>query len=388
MTEQQGQDARKSQQVAERLTDSLDSQEVAADLKGMSQAALVRKRFFGHTGAIVSLVVVALVVLLALTSVGIGGWSGWWKYTWEDTPPLQNGGHPTLQLFPFVWGEHPFGQDSVGRDYFAMTMRGTQISLLITLLVGVIAAAVGVVFGALAGYFRGWVEAVLMRLTDMVIIIPVLLIGAVIGHNTESGIVVLGALLGLTYWTGMARLVRGDFLSLREREFVDAARLAGASDTRIIFKHILPNAVGVITVNTTLLMSSAILLETSLSYLNMGVKAPDTSLGLLISQNQAAFSTRPWLFWWPGLFIVLICLCINFIGDGLRDAFDPRQRKTTLRRMKETPREELDARLESSLLAANAATLGGARSGWEGDAPGGPLGEDPGDAHPQRDEPR
>ncbi|ASR53849.1 ABC transporter permease [Cellulomonas sp. CW35] len=364
-----------TEQTTERMTDSLDSGEVAADLKGKSQGALVRKRFFGHTGAIVSLVVLALVVILALTSVGIGGWHGWWKFRWTDTPPLQNGGRPTLSLFPFSLGEHPFGQDSVGRDYFAMTMRGTQISLLVTFVVGVIAAFVGVVFGALSGYFRGWVEAVLMRLTDMVIIIPVLLIGAVIGYNTKSGVVVLGLLLGLTYWTGMARLVRGDFLSLREREFVDAARLAGASDKRIIFKHILPNAVGVITVNTTLLMSSAILLETSLSYLNMGVKAPDTSLGLLISQNQAAFATRPWLFWWPGLFIVLICLCINFIGDGLRDAFDPRQRKVSLRRMRETPREELDARLEGSLLAANVATLDGARSGWEDGAPG--VGHDP-----------
>jgi len=103
--------------------------------------------------------------------------------------------------------------------------------------------------------------------------------------------------------------------------------VAGASDTRIIFRHILPNAVGVIIVNTTLLMAAAILLETALSYLGFGVQSPDTSLGKIISDNQAAFSTRPWLFWWPGLFIVIIALCINFIGDGLRDAFDPRQKR-------------------------------------------------------------
>jgi peptide/nickel transport system permease protein len=121
--------------------------------------------------------------------------------------------------------------------------------------------------------------------------------------------------------------MRGEFLSLREREFVDAARISGASNARIIFKHILPNAVGVLIVNVTLTMSAAILTETALSYLGVGVKAPDTSLGLLISQNQQAFATRPWLFWFPGMFIVLICLSINFIGDGLRDAFDPRQKK-------------------------------------------------------------
>ncbi len=333
----------------DRMTDTLDSREVPADVKGLSQGALIRKRFFGHTGAMVALVVVGLVIILAFSSIGIGPIPGWWKYTWLDNPPLQNGGKPTLQLWPFSLGEHPFGQDTIGRDYFAMTMRGAQISLFITVMVGLIAAFVGVVVGAMSGFFRGWVEAVLMRFTDIVIIIPVLLLGAVIAYNSAAGVVVLGALLGLTAWTGMARLVRGDFLSLREREFVDAARLAGASDRRIIFKHILPNAVGVITVNTTLLMSSAILLETALSYLGFGVRPPDTSLGRLISDNQAAFSTRPWLFWWPGLFIVVICICINFIGDGLRDAFDPRQKKLVLKRVKEP---DYDPLLEATLKSA------------------------------------
>ena len=119
---------------------------------------------------------------------------------------------------------------------------------------------------------------------------------------------------------------------------MDAARISGASNARIIFKHILPNAVGVLIVNVTLTMSAAILTETALSYLGVGVKSPDTSLGLLISQNQEAFSTRPWLFWFPGMFIVLICLSINFIGDGLRDAFDPRQKKFNAKKAKDTRR--------------------------------------------------
>ncbi len=341
----------------DRLTDTLDSREVPEEFKGMSQGALVRKRFLGHTGAIVSLVVLAIVVVLALSAVGLGPVHGWWKYRWDDTPKLMNGGHPTLRLWPFSLGEHPFGQDTIGHDYFAMTMRGAEISLFITVMVGLISGIVGVVIGATSGYFRKWTEAILMRFTDIVIIIPILVLGAVVGYNSSSGVVVLGALLGLTAWTGLARLVRGDFLSLREREFVDAARLAGASDSRIIFKHILPNAIGVITVNTTLLMSSAILLETSLSYLGFGVKPPDTSLGRLISDNEAAFSTRPWLFWWPGLFIVLICLCINFIGDGLRDAFDPRQKKLALRKVREPGHDPL---LEATLASA---------------LPGGPLTE-------------
>ncbi|WP_315095291.1 ABC transporter permease [uncultured Cellulomonas sp.] len=305
------------------------------DVKGLSQGRIVLRRFFGHTGAVVSMAVLFGVLLLAVSAIGLGPIPGWWKYSYLQTPQLMDGGRPTLQLLPFSLGDHPFGQDRVGRDMFAMTMRGTQISMFIMLMVGAIAAMVGVLVGSSAGFFRGKVEAVLMRFTDMIIIIPALIAAAVVANSAKS-IWALGLFLGLVSWTGMARLVRGDFLTLREREFVDAARLAGASSRRIIFKHILPNAVGVITVNTTLLMSAAILTETALSYVQLGVRSPDVSLGLLISANQAAFATRPWLFWWPGIFIVIICLTINFIGDGLRDAFDPRQKKFALRRVKET----------------------------------------------------
>ncbi|MBN8881812.1 peptide/nickel transport system permease protein [Salana multivorans] len=331
------------------------------DVKGLSQGAIVRKRFRGHTGAMVSIVVLAFVVILAITSIGLGPIPGWWKYGYAGKiPTLVDGGRPSLQLWPFSLGEHPFGQDSVGRDYFAMTMRGIQISLFITVVVGAIAAFVGVVIGACSGYFRGKVETVLMRFTDVIIIIPALVAAAVVGQNaSDGGVLLLGVFLGLVSWTGMARLTRGDFLTLREREFVDAARLAGASNNRIIFKHILPNAVGVITVNTTLLMSAAILTETALSYLGFGVQAPDTSLGKLISENQAAFSTRPWLFWFPGIFIIVICLCINFIGDGLRDAFDPRQKKISLRRVADTGEAERRREANARIVSEAGATTSG-----------------------------
>jgi peptide/nickel transport system permease protein len=310
------------------------------EAKGLSQGQIVRRKFFDNTAAITSLVVFAIIFLLAFTSVGFAGIPGWWKYNHTEFLPLLGGGAPTI-TGPFSWGDHPFGQDSIGRDYFAMTMRGTQNSIIIMFIIGLLAGLVGVVIGACSGYFRGWPEAVLMRFTDIVIIIPVVLAAATLGQavnryvGSGAQIWLLGLFLGLVLWTGLARLVRGEFLTLREREFVDAAKIAGASNRRIIFKHILPNAVGVIIVNTTLLMSSAILLETALSYIGFGVKAPDVSLGLIISQNQEAFQTRPWLFWFPGLFIVLICLCINFIGDGLRDAFDPRQKKFNAGRAKD-----------------------------------------------------
>lgn len=313
-----------------------DQSDIAGrEVAGLSQSQVVRRRFVRHRGAMTALAVLIALVVLVTSSIGWGPIPGWWRYDYFSLYPILNGREPTLGLVPsflggggLAWGEHPFGQDEVGHDYFAAVMRGAQQSLVVVVITGTVAAVVGVLVGATAGYFRGWADSVLMRITDVIIIIPLLIIASVISIRVaDLGVPVLAAFLGLVVWTGLARLVRGDFLALREREFVDAARVAGASSRRIIFKHILPNAVGVIIVNTTLLMAAAILLETALSYLGLGVQAPDTSLGLLISVNQSSFSTRPFLFWWPAVFIVLIALTVNFIGDGLRDAYDPRQRK-------------------------------------------------------------
>ncbi|MDT9593886.1 ABC transporter permease [Nocardioides zeae] len=302
--------------------------------QGKSQGQLIRRRFMANKLALVSIVVLGLVALLGITSLGVGPIPGWWKWGYAEAPPLQNGGgRPTLELWPFSLGDHPFGQHRTGKDYFAMVMRGIQNSFLAVFIMGAIATVLGSVVGALAGYYRGWVDAILMRMTDLVIVVPVLVLGAVIGRGFgANGVVILSIFLGLVLWTGLARLVRAEFLSLREREFVDAARVAGASDARIIFKHIFPNAIGVVIVTSTLVMASAILLEAALSFLNLGVKPPDVSLGYLISENSAAFKNRPYLFWWPGLFIILIALSINFIGDGLRDAFDPRQTRFNARK--------------------------------------------------------
>ena len=257
------------------------------------------------------------------------------------------GGCPTLSINPFGafgLGDHPFGQDDIGRDYFALVMRGAQRSILVMFIIGIVGGIVGTVVGALSGFYRGWIDSVLMRFTDFIITIPSVIIGSVIGyHFGNLGVTFLALYLGLFAWTGLSRLVRGEFLSLREREFVDAAKVAGASNRRIIFKHILPNAVGVIIVAVTLIMSGAILLETALSYLGFGVVAPDVSLGLLISQYQDSFSSRPWLFWYPGIFIILIALTVNFIGDGLRDAFDPRQRRRISRKERSANRKVVSA---------------------------------------------
>lgn len=202
--------------------------------------------------------------------------------------------------------------------------------MIIAAIVGLLSTVIGAVIGAVSGYFGGWIDSVLMRLTDLIIVIPLLVLAAVLGKmasGANMGILPLALVLGLVTWTSLARLVRGEVLSLREKEFVAAAVAMGARPGRVIGKHLLPNTIGVIVVNATFAIAGTVLLETSLSFLGFGVKAPDSSLGLLISLYQNSFTTRPWLFWWPGMIILAIALSVNFLGDGLRDAFDPRQRK-------------------------------------------------------------
>ena len=241
-----------SQQEAIMADDAASRQQAAAGIepvmeaKGLSQGQIVRKRFLGHRGAMIGLVVFAFIFILAFTSVGL---------TRADprlvevqlratSRRLVNDGAPTSSLWPLAWGEHPFGQDRIGRDIFAMTMRGTQQSIIIMFVIGLIASVIGVVVGAIAGYFRGWADAVLMRITDVIIIIPALVLGRRHGRRRQpSGSRGAGSprspaptaswpsdLPGPVIWIGLARLVRGEFLSLREREFVDAARVAGASN--------------------------------------------------------------------------------------------------------------------------------------------------------------
>jgi len=327
------------------------------EVEGLSQGQIVRRRFFHHRAAVIALVSFASIVLFVMTSldvkIGPIRIPGWWKWTVEDIPELRyedcpggTTGCPTLSLDPtsdaFGMGSHPFGQDDIGRDYFALVMNGTRRSLMIMFVIGAVSGFIGVVVGSISGFYGKKVDSVLMRLVDFIQTVPTIIIAAVIGKAAgKVGPLYLALFLGVLGWTGLARLVRAQFLSLREMEFVDAARVAGASNLRITFKHILPNAVGQIIVVITLIMAGAILTETGLSYLGFGVVAPDVSLGLLISQYESSFTTRPWLFWWPGFFIISIALCVNFIGDGLRDAFDPRQRRRI------TKRDRLQAKLQN-----------------------------------------
>jgi ABC-type dipeptide/oligopeptide/nickel transport system permease subunit len=282
-------------------------------VKRRSQTQMILRRFLAHRLAVASLVVFLIVVILSL----IGG--RLWKYGYADITD-EFSSPPSLK--------HPMGTDDIGHDSLAQILRGSQKSVQVALMVAFLSTTVGAVIGALAGYYRGWVDSALMRFTDLVLTIPSIAILAVLASTVTAQAgnwFFIGLVLSVLLWTYIARVVRGTFLSLREKEFVEAARALGASDTRIMFRHLLPNATGSIIVNATVTVAVAILTETALSYLGLGIQAPDTSLGLLIGAGQQAATTRPWLFYFPGLIIVIIALTVNFIGDGLRDAFDPTQ---------------------------------------------------------------
>jgi peptide/nickel transport system permease protein len=174
-----------------------------------SQGRLIRERFLRHKGALAGITLLVAIFLLAFTSIGYAGIPGWWDKQYDVLAPRFNEGRPTLTLWPFSLGEHPFGQDVLGRDYFALTMRGIQTSLIIAFIVGIVAMVIGTTVGAVAGYFRGWTEAVLMRITDVVITIPTLVIAAAVaGIVARHGIIPFAVFLGLVTWTGLARLVR------------------------------------------------------------------------------------------------------------------------------------------------------------------------------------
>jgi peptide/nickel transport system permease protein len=235
---------------------------------------------------------------------------------------------------------HPFGTDTVGRDILARTIYGGQISLLIGLTAVLLETFVGILIGALAGYYGGLVDGILMRFTEAVITIPQLFLLLVmakffagrvpnltlLGRTFSGSVVVIIMIIGLTSWPYLARIVRAEFLSLKEREFVLAAKATGTANMQIIFRHILPNSVAPIVVSATLGVANAILTESYISFLGLGVQPPTATWGNMLDGAYNYIETAPWLWIFPGTLIVLTVLGINFLGDGLRDALDPRSR--------------------------------------------------------------
>ncbi|OXM68008.1 ABC transporter permease [Amycolatopsis vastitatis] len=278
-----------------------------------SQGKLVLRKFLHHKLAMVSTAVLLLIVLISILL------PIFWKHSYQDS---------SFPSFAKPNGDFPLGTTQVGKDMVSQVLRGTQYSLLIALTVSVLSTVVGVVFGAIAGYLRGFSDSAISRVTDLFLIIPQIAAAAILAKVFGGGSWYIVALVLAAFgWMQIARITRAEAMSLSQREFVDAARASGAGTFRIIFKHLVPNMVGSITVNATLAVAQAVLAEAALSFIGLGVQLPDTSLGRVILENYAQLQTRPALFFGPFVVLVLISLTINFIGDGLRDAFDPRQRR-------------------------------------------------------------
>jgi len=272
-------------------------------------------RFIRHRLAMASLILLIGIFLCGAFANYIAPYS----YSAIDLTNLLSG--------PTTHAEHFFGTDEIGRDYFSRVIYGIRTSEEVGILVAIISSIIGLVIGAVAGYFGGLLDNMLMRITDLVLTLPalaILLVAAkLLGGGNQWNVTFI---LAGFFWTGLARIVRGVFLSLREKEYVEAAKAAGSGNTRIMFRHILPNTMGPVIVNGTLATATAILTEAALSFLGFGISPTKPSLGNLVAGGQANPQDW-WLTIFPGLTIVLIVLCINFVGDGLRDAFDPTQRR-------------------------------------------------------------
>jgi ABC-type dipeptide/oligopeptide/nickel transport systems, permease components len=282
--------------------------------KGRSLTQDALRRLSRNKAAVVSIFLVAFIILFAF----VGPYLLPWSYEQVDWAAFRK---------PPDWDAgHYAGTDQNGRDLLARTMLGTQMSLTVALVATIVSVTIGIIYGAVAGYFGGRVDAVMMRFVDIMYALPyilfVIILVVIFGRNP----VLLFVGIGCLEWLTMARIVRGQTLSLKEKEFVEAARAGGAKPWTIIMRHIVPNLTGPVVIYATLTIPEIIITESFLSYLGLGVQEPQTSLGTLISFGAPVAESMPWLLLTPAVVLVTLLMCLTFIGDGLRDALDPKDR--------------------------------------------------------------
>lgn len=287
-----------------------------SDAETRPQWQIIWRQFRRHRLAVASAILLILLSLIAIFAEQV------MPYDPNATNAVYAGGRPQPPT-----SEHIFGTDNFGRDYFSRAIVGARVSLFVAVSAVLFQITIGIVLGATAGYFGGWVDNVLMRITDIFLSIPsfflLLIVSGVLGGSLLTLILLIGAL----NWMTLARLLRAEFLSLKEREFVVAARCIGVPAWRLVLQHLLPNALAPIIVSATLSVPYAILTESALSFLGRGVPPPDASLGTMMENAQQWLRTSWWMWVVPGSIISVIVLSFNFVGDGLRDAFDPRLRR-------------------------------------------------------------
>ena len=272
----------------------------------------IGRRFLRNRLAVASLLVLCGLAVIVLLAPVIAPYA-------FDAQDIDLLGQPA----PPSW-EHLLGTDNLGRDSFSLILYGGRISLAVGLAAAMVSTALGTAIGAISGFYRGWVDMAIMRATDVVLSVPALPLILLISGLLRPTVPLLIVIIGGLSWMGTARLVRGQFLSLREREFVEAARALGATNFRLILRHILPNAVAPITVSATLTVGQAILLESAMSFFGFGVQPPTPTWGNLLNEATQWLDSAPWLAIPPGLLIFITVLGVNSLGDGLRDAFDTR----------------------------------------------------------------
>jgi oligopeptide transport system permease protein len=297
---------------------------VTRDVKGRSLWLDARRRLFRNKAALVSLVLLATIALMALFAPllsqyaydaidynVIGCAPNWW---------------PDKNVVCFAGGTHWFGTDSVGRDLFVRVLYGARVSMSVGLIATMVSLVIGVVYGATAGYLGGRIDALMMRFVDVLYSIPYIFLVIILMTVFERNYYMLFVAIGAVEWLTMARIVRGQTLSIKQKEFIEAARAAGVGTAGIIGRHVVPNVFGPVVVYVTLTVPAAILAESFLSFLGLGIQEPLTSWGVLIADGANQMETTPWMLIFPGLFMAVTLFCFNFIGDGLRDALDPRDR--------------------------------------------------------------
>lgn len=275
----------------------------------VSQGRLAWRRFLQHRLAVGSAIVLAILISVCMAAP----WIAPYPFTEQDLTTTFGSPSSTYLL----------GTDSLGRDQLSRLLYGGRVSLLVGFGVAFVAGSFGAAVGLAAGYAGGWVDAVLMRLTDFVLALPALIFLIVAARIFGDAIPIVVLIVSSISWMSLARIIRGVTFSVKNQEFIFAARAAGAGPIRIVTRHVLPNVMGPIVVNLTLTVAGAILLESGLSFLGLGIQPPTPTWGNMLAGSKGYVQTAPWLVWFPGLMILITVLCVNFLGDGLRDALDP-----------------------------------------------------------------
>ncbi|WP_375599465.1 ABC transporter permease [Devosia sp. Naph2] len=282
--------------------------------KGRSLTQDALRRLTRNKAAVLSIGMLVLIVLVAF----IGPYFVPWGYSEVDWSNIRKP--------PNFEAQHYLGTDQNGRDMLARVLQGTQMSLIVAAVATLVSVFIGVIYGAVAGYFGGRVDAIMMRIVDVMYALPYILFVIILVVMFGRNPVLLFVGIGAIEWLTMARIVRGQTLTLKEREFVEAARASGAKPFTIILRHIVPNLTGPVVIYATLTIPEIIIAESFLSYLGLGVQEPQTSLGTLISAGAPVAEVMPWLLLAPAAVLVTMLFCLTYVGDGLRDALDPKDR--------------------------------------------------------------